>query len=192
MRSITFVVIAILLAPLALADTLPAPEQAVVVDLHRPWLDGANWDNNTPPSVYGVDATLDTPRFTIVDSNALSLWVYRFALPIDLAKYPTIMLRYRAKGTSKDADYVLRLVSEKDGNRNRFNAFKGSDLVADGQEHVLTQDLRELGADGALTTFGIGFHTDSAAGISGTAGIEIFSAERPWKSSSRIRQSRCG
>jgi hypothetical protein len=164
LRTILAFQIALLFAQFVSAEPLPTPEQAIVVDLHRPWLDGANWDNNTPPNVYGVDATLDTPRFSIVDPNAQSLWVYRFALPIDLTKYPTISLKYRAHGTNKDGEYVLRLVSEKDGSRNRFNAFKGSDLVADGQEHVLTQDLHEAGGDGNLTTFGIGFRSDAGAG----------------------------
>ena len=41
----------------------------MIVDLHRPWLDGANWDQNTPPAVYGVDATRDEPRFSVIDPN---------------------------------------------------------------------------------------------------------------------------
>ena len=146
----------------ALADAAIDPDRAVVIDLHRPWLDGANWDQNTPPAVYGVDATLDAPRFTVVDANAQSLWVDRFALPVDVAKYPIISIKYRAQNASKDAAYLLRLVTEKDGNRNRVDVFKGSDLVADGQEHELKQDLRELNADGSLTTFGIGLKTDAA------------------------------
>src|SRR4051812_5131176 len=140
----------------ARADS-PAPEQAVVVDLHRPWLDGANWDSNTPPAVYGVDATRDEPRFTVVDPNALSLWVYRFALPVDAAKYPILTIKYRAKNTSKDAPYVLRLVA---GSRARTDVWKGSDLVADEQVHELKQDLRELAVEGAINTFGIGIKSD--------------------------------
>src|SRR5262245_38437766 len=103
---------------------LPAPEQSIVIDLHRPWLDGANWDQNPPPTVYGVDATLDEPRFSIVDPNAQCLWVYRFALPIDLAKFPVMTMKYRAKGASKEAPYVLRLIAGAGGARNRVDVFK--------------------------------------------------------------------
>src|SRR4051812_20163547 len=143
----------------ARADS-PAPEQAVVMDLHRPWLDGANWDQNTPPAVYGVDATRDEPRFSVVDPNALSLWVYRFALPIDIAKYPILTMKYRAKGASKTAPYVLRLVTGSEGGRNRVDVGQASDLICDEQVHELRQDLRELNADGSLNTFGIGLKTD--------------------------------
>src|SRR3954471_18163894 len=107
MRLVAFAFIAALCTAQVQADS-PAPEQAVVMDLHRPWLDGANWDSNTPPAVYGVDATRDEPRFTVVDPSALSLWVYRYALPVDVAKYPILTISYRAKNASKDAAYVLR------------------------------------------------------------------------------------
>jgi hypothetical protein len=158
-------VLALLFAPLLRAD-MPAPESAVVLDLHRPWLDGANWDSNTPPAVYGVDTTGDAPHFSIVDPNAQSLWVYRLALPVDLTKYPIVVIKYRAKNTNPDSTRLLRLVAEKDGVKSRVDAFKGSDLVSDGQVHEIQQDLRDVGGDGSLSNFAFGFRTaDSAASV---------------------------
>ena len=163
MKKLIVVFCVVVFACNALAQS-NAPEQCVVVDLHRPWLDGANWDNNTPPVIYGVDATRRQPRFMIADSNAQSLWVYRFAIPIDLAKYPILLMKYRCSGTSGDAGYVLRLVTNKNDQRNRIDVWKGSDLVADARGHELRQDLRELNADGSLGTIGIGFKTDNGPG----------------------------
>ncbi len=133
---------------------LPSPEQSVILDLHRPWLDAANADGNTPPVVYGLDGTSDEARFMVVDANALALWNYHLALPIDLAKYPILTMKYRAKNFSKDAEYVLRL--EAGDNRTRVNVWKGTDIADDEQPHELKQDLRELNPDGALGSLGIG------------------------------------
>src|SRR3954447_25724779 len=110
-----FIFLAAVVALRAAAAETIEPEKAVVIDLHRPWLDGANWDSNAPPIVYGVDATRDEPRFSVVDQNTHCLWVYRFALPIEIEKYPILTMKYRAKNASKNAPYILRLVTGSGG-----------------------------------------------------------------------------
>ncbi|HEX3359239.1 MAG TPA: NPCBM/NEW2 domain-containing protein [Tepidisphaeraceae bacterium] len=153
-RTIACVILCSLLALQARADSLASPEQSVVIDLHRFWLDASNADSNTPPVVYGFNATSDEPRFTVVDANALALWNYHLALPVDLSKYPILTMKYRAKNVNKEAEYVLRL--EVGDNRTRMNVWKGSDVADDEQIHELKQDLRELNAEGSLGSLGIG------------------------------------
>jgi NPCBM/NEW2 domain/Carboxypeptidase regulatory-like domain len=145
--------------PFSAFAQLPSPEQSVVLDLHRPWLDAANADGNTPPVVYGLDGTSDAARFIVIDPNALALWNYHIAIPIDLAKYPILTMKYRARNFSKDAEYVLRL--EAGDNRTRVNVWKGTDIADDEQTHELKQDLRELNPDGALSSLGIGLKSNT-------------------------------
>jgi hypothetical protein len=140
------------------------PEQAVVIDLHRPWVDGARWDNNTAPVVYGVDETVAEPRFTLADPNANCLWVYRLALPIEVKKYPMLSMKYRALNASKAAAYVLRMVFSNGDAKSRADAWNGADLIADGQEHELDEDLRTVNnGNPDVFNFGIGLKTDVAA-----------------------------
>src|SRR3954464_13268369 len=143
-----FIFLAAMVSLRAVAEPIE-PEKVVVIDLPRPWLDrprpwlgGANWDSNSPPVVYGVDATRDEPRFSVVDPNALSLWVYRFALPIQIEKCPILTMKYRAKNASKTAPYVLRLVTGAGAGRTRMDVGQASDLICDEQVHELKQDLR--------------------------------------------------
>src|SRR5262249_45348782 len=55
--------------------------------------------------------------------------------------------------------YVLRLVAGGQ-NRSRVDVGQGGDIVADEQVHDVKWDLRDLNAEGTLSTFGVGFKTD--------------------------------
>src|SRR5205809_173547 len=108
-------------------------------------------------------------------------------------------MKYRARNASKTAPYVLRLVTGSEGGRTRVDVGQASDLICDEQVHELRQDLRELNADGALNTFGIGLKTDdqpayidlvelklSAAG----AGVEDHTGGEVWGRRERFRRAR--
>src|SRR5438128_514641 len=73
----------------------PDPSKVVVFDVNRPWMSAADWDGNTPPAVYGMQVMREPrgwayPRFTLVDANTNSLWVYRPGTPINLGQYPIV------------------------------------------------------------------------------------------------------
>jgi hypothetical protein len=131
-------------------EPLPAPEKAIVLDVHRPWLAGPMWDGNEPPKAYGENLDLPQPRFTVVDANAKGFWVYKPLWPIDLSRYPILKIKYRAKNTSASNGYVLRLV---EGNVQQI--LKSEELVADGELHEYVKDLREVNAERKLTNIGI-------------------------------------
>src|SRR4051812_19934140 len=122
---------------------LPAPEQAVVLDLHHPWVDASKWERNTPPNVYGIDMTRTDPRIELTDANAKTMWALRLSLPIDTKQYPIVTLRYRAQNTSAKTPYVLRLVHGSQDNRLVLKFFKAEDLKSDGAVHEIWADLRE-------------------------------------------------
>ncbi len=144
---------------------LPAPEKAIVLDIHRPWLTGPMWDGNEPPKAYGENLDLLEPRFTVVDANAKSFWLYKPGMPIDLAKYPILKLKYRATNTQTQGDgYVLRLVQG-----DVLQVLKSSELTADGKVHEYTKDLREVGGQRKLTN--IGFWVN--AGEKGNATFDL-------------------
>lgn len=130
---------------------LPPPEKAVVFDIHRPWLAGPMWDGNEPPKAYGENLDLPEPRFTVIDPNSKSFWLYKPALPIDLSKYPILKIKYRAQNTQTQGDgYVLRLVQG-----DVLQVLKSTELTADGQVHEFTKDLREIGGQRKLTNIGM-------------------------------------
>jgi uncharacterized GH25 family protein len=131
-------------------EPLPAPEKAIVLDIHRPWLAGPMWDGNEPPKAYGENLDLPQPRFTVVDANAKSFWVYKPLWAIDLSRYPILKLKYRAKNTNAKDGYVLRLVQG-----DVLQVLKSDELVADGELHEFVKDLREMNGERKLTNIGI-------------------------------------
>jgi hypothetical protein len=151
-----------------------SPAQAVVFEVNRPWLTAADWDSNTPPAAFGMqtihepgDAPAGHPRFSVVDANAKSLWVYRAGTPVDLQKYPILSIRYEAWNTNPNASYVLRLVHGTGGeDKTLMHVFKGSELVADGQQHELAKDLRELNAANSLLVIGVGLSSNEQGNAS--------------------------
>ncbi len=131
-------------------EPLPAPEKAIVLDIHRPWLAGPMWEGNEPPKAYGENLDVPQPRFTVVDANAKCFWVYKPLWAIDLSRYPILKLKYRAKNTNAKDGYVLRLVQG-----DVLQVLKSDELVADGELHEYVKDLRELNAERKLTNIGI-------------------------------------
>jgi hypothetical protein len=146
-------------------EALPPQEKAVVLDIHRPWLAGPMWDGNEPPKAYGENLNLPEPRFTVIDANTKSFWLYKPALPIDLSKYPILKIRYRATNTQTQGDgYVLRLVQG-----DVLQVLKSTELTADGKVHEFTKDLREIGGQRKLTNIGMWVN----AGEKGNASFDL-------------------
>ena len=115
------------------------PEQAVVIDLHRPWVDAAKLgQQQAGDGVWGRMRRSPSRISRWLIRSSSSLWVYRLALPIDVKKYPMLSLKYRATNVSKRSSPVKVLaagVCQRPGGFRRTNVWNGSDIVADGQEH---------------------------------------------------------
>src|SRR4051812_49099450 len=141
---------------------MPAPEKAIVIDLHRPWIDGSRYDKDvSAPTVYGVDAVAAHPKFTVVDAQTRAMWLYRFGVPIDVTAYPIVTMKYRCANISKSQEYALRLVRGQGNGPTRVLLGTGTDLIADGAEHEFTKDLRELNLGSQeIVSFGMGVKTD--------------------------------
>ncbi len=133
-----------------------APEQAVVLDPKVSWIPAAEWDSNKPPTVYGYDPLTSKPKFTVVDASAKAMWFYRPLVPVDLAKYPILTIKYRATNFDKQAQSVVRMVVGKgDASSLAPGLFTGEDVQPDSREHELKKDLSELKLDQPLKNLGI-------------------------------------
>src|SRR5581483_2277181 len=163
--------------PAALESALPAPEQAVVLDLHHPWIDATKFERNPAPNVYGIDLTRAAPRISLLDSNAKTMWACRLNVPIDAKKYPLVSFRYRVQNPGAKGTYVLRLVHGGQ-NRTAVKFFTPADLKSDGQVHELTADLRERNIDDAISEAGVALWSDDKPAWIDVIGIS-FSAASP-------------
>jgi hypothetical protein len=83
------------------------------------------------------------------------MWFYRPLVPVDLAKYPILSIKYRATNFDKQAQSVVRLVQGKGQDAAVFPLFTGEDVLPDSREHELKKDLREAKIDQPLKNLGI-------------------------------------
>jgi hypothetical protein len=147
-------------APVAIqanpADAAAAPEKIIKLDPKVPWIPAADWDSNKAPTVYGCDPLTSKPKFTVVDPSAKALWFYRLLVPVDVANYPILTIKYRATNFDKQAQMILRMVVGKgDASSVAPGVFTGEDVQPDSREHELKKDLTELKIDQPLKNLGI-------------------------------------
>ena len=155
---------------------LPSPEQAVVLDLHHPWVDASKWERNAAPNVYGIDMARPDPRINLLDSAARTMSALKLSIPIDAKQYPIVTFRYHAQNTSDKTPYVLRLAHGSADSRQIVKFFKADDLKADGEVHELTADLRQQQVQDAIVEATIGLWSDDKPAWLDVVGLSFSAA----------------
>jgi hypothetical protein len=155
---------------------VPAPEQAIVLELMRPWTDGSKWERNTAPVVYGIDLARPEPRITLADVNAKTMWAMKFVIPIDAKQYPIVKFKYRAQNTGSKTEYILRLSHGAADARQIAKLFNKDDLKADGQVHELTANLRDQKMDDGIVECAVALWSDDKPAWLDVVGLSFSAA----------------
>jgi uncharacterized GH25 family protein len=138
-------------APNAAADALPSPNKSVVVQLRRQWNPHPDFGGPDAADIYGLNHKTAIVNGKIQESTVFTsgqptksvVFTYPLALPIDPAKYPTAVLRYRAKNINPTEHYTLRIDSGAGQSRKIVRVGTGEEIKADGEIHELKHDLKE-------------------------------------------------
>ena len=120
-------------------------EDAVVLDPVGSWqfVDGSQlaWH-------VSLDQESGHPKMKVLAPGKRGSWHRSLGIPFDPQRYPIAILRYRATGVLPSNQPVFQLGVAGGGS---LAMALNQDLVADGEEHELVVDLRELDPQGAIT-----------------------------------------
>ena len=171
----------------AVATRVFPPHRAVVLRTHLPWR-SCHWAGparNTDK--WSQDMTLKHPRFTIHEPNKHHVWIYYLKVPVDVARYPVVVLTYRARRTKWTMGYVLWLDDGTGPNNGRgLCVLAPKDLVDDGRVREVSRDLRKYKPKGDIIGLALGATAGAEApGVFDLMGLRF---EAPSKAPARPAQ----
>jgi len=147
-------------APLALELVSPPPERAVVFGWPIRWW-GSHWSSGENTDCVAQESLDDAERFIVTEPRRRKVWVKYFDIPIDPHAYPILAMTYRATNTETNSSgYALWMDDETGPGHGGLSPFGHNDLIADGQVHTLTSDLRASNPRGQLTGLAIAVYSD--------------------------------
>ncbi|MBT7302192.1 MAG: hypothetical protein HN849_21875, partial [Victivallales bacterium] len=106
-------------------------EDAVVLDPVGPWQRSTG---SRDPWLVSMDQESGHPKMTVLEPGKQGRWFRTLGIPINLRRYPILILRYRATGILPSNKPILQLVRTK---RGYIPAVQNRDVIADGEEHEL-------------------------------------------------------
>lgn len=110
------------------------------------WIPHTDWLGN-PAEKHNVSLEDGIMNFSVHDPGQGMKWSLRFDEPVDSAKYPYLVVRYRAEGVSDHGDYFIYLNGREDNNVKEVYAFANSDVDDDGKWRTLTTKIPPLQLD---------------------------------------------
>src|SRR3954447_10078721 len=147
---ITLMIVTILLSPLVRAD---ADHDSIEIDLKRQWhYSGFSPGNVKLAENHAMKLTGEHATFTCDDAGSRATYQYNFELPIEMTKYPTFTLRYRARNI--DTNNTLTSVWINEGEKPAiFPLIDFNKLTVDGQVHDIQIDLPNAPTNSQGTPF---------------------------------------
>jgi hypothetical protein len=125
------------------------PEDAVVLDPVADW-QSVYWPNTPHARIVGIDQDAGHPTMRVAEPGKRHPWERRLAIPFDPQRYPIVVMSYRATGILATEERLLWLDDTSGAARGKVQPFLNEDLIADGEIHEVTADLRELSPKGKI------------------------------------------
>ncbi len=115
-------------------------DDAMVLDPAGPWWSRHYANQPSSAGVIGLDQESGFPRMTVADPGKYGIWRRSLVIPIDLPRYPVLVVAYRATGILASDRTVLELDRQ---HRAGLAILSNRELQADGEIHEVVLDLRE-------------------------------------------------
>jgi hypothetical protein len=164
-----------LCAPMVRADEPTTRPDHISIDIKR-----NNWEPmvmttlpDPPADNVSMDLTKDNPMFTSREPGANGVFEYRLHAPINSKRYPFMIVHYRAKNLDVTKERAGIAVDPSAGRGLMTDVFQLKDFTADGEEHELKKDLRELKPKSTIGRILLIL----TAAESGEASLELISVE---------------
>ncbi len=127
------------------------------MDVREGWRPSGGW--GAGERRYAQDAATDVgdkhTKFIVNDTRSLHTWI-RYGFEVDTARYPIVVMKYRAQDVADHGWYSLWLDDGTGPAGGGVEVFLLGDLKSDGQIHELRQDLRELEPKGMIRGMALG------------------------------------
>ena len=119
-----------------------------------------------------VDQGYEYCTFTVNAPGRHHIWYHRLDMPIDVERYPVLVLRYCARNTdAAGQDYVLAAIERGEEGRRTIGIILQDEVEPDSDEHEVRKDLRDL--DLASPVRGLALRVAAAENVSAPATIEV-------------------
>ncbi len=139
--------IGLLLIPLLFSmSTLAVEPDHILLDTKRNWepIVYGTAPANTPADVVSMDLKGDIAKFCSYDSDKRGTFQYRLHIPIEVEKFPFVVLRYRATNVdTNNGGPALYADDSPDGSLYMRPVAALNQLTADGKDQELRIDLRD-------------------------------------------------
>ncbi len=150
------------------AGELPAPGEAVVLNLDRLWR-SLHWSNMANGETCSLTIVAGAVRLEMPEPRRAHTWLTRDIAAIDPQRYPIFVMTYRAKNLRDDSRVSVVRLQDHRSWRKGLGVFPLAELIDDGDLHVVRSDTREFEFDGDLKEVLIRF----ASGVDGSGMLEI-------------------
>jgi hypothetical protein len=129
-----------------------APADRIVIDINRRvWEPMVLASLPDPPSDnVSLDVSKDHPMLTSREAGANGIFEYRLHLPVDAVRYPFLVIKYKAKNLDTSRETPGISIDDTGGRGSKKDLFPLKEFNADGEEHELKKDLRELTPRGPI------------------------------------------
>ncbi|QDU35610.1 Thiol-disulfide oxidoreductase ResA [Poriferisphaera corsica] len=147
------------------------PEEKIVVNTMAEWRVAPQRTGNVYTTAHAVENRVDKVVFRVNQTGSRVAWELPLGQVIDINQYPILTLKYRS--SSPGFYDVWSLYGNNVGStdyKKGFYIFNAMDLIADGEVHTLSRDLRELHDDGFIDMLVVGYRNNSVS----PADLEIF------------------
>lgn len=115
-------------------------DEAMVLDPVGPWRSWHNADDSLCSQTVGLDQESGFPRMVVAEPGKYGLWHRTLGVPVDLQRYPILVVAYRASGLQVSDRALLEL---RRRGQPGLPVLDSRELVADGEVHEIVQDLRD-------------------------------------------------
>lgn len=172
----------LLIVLLSAAPCLAGDLDHITIDLKRPaWsYSGFSPGQTKSANICSMNLRGEYPRFTCNQPGMRATFNYDFDLPIEMTRYPTFTLKYRAKNV--DTNNTLTCIWIDEGQRNAiFPLIDFDKLTVDGKIHDIQIDLPSAPVDSKGTPFNDGPVNGILVGVmntqAGEGSIELIDLE---------------
>ncbi len=146
----------------AVEATPATTPQSRIVDVNVPWRAGT-WSPDEWSHAIASNASVhydgSHPVFQVDNSNRLRVWTHYLRQPVDVTRFPVVVLTYLATGTADTNMYTLWLDDGRGpATGGGVTPFRSRDVVSDGRVRQLICDLRDLKPTGSITGLALGVH----------------------------------
>ncbi len=141
----------------------PPPEKVIAINPNVTWR-SSHWAGPLNATLAAMRAQGPFPKFWVAEPDRWHVWVKYFDLPIEVQRYPMLVIRYRVTATGPlKQGYVLWLDDGTGPDSGGLTPSAPDDLVLDGQVHEVTRDLRKNNPKGDLIGMALGVICGPAA-----------------------------